>query len=230
MSSSRSTEPAAARPRRGAQQARSRETERRIVEAATGLFLRDGYAATTMAAISQQAGVAVQSLYLRFGSKVEILAAALDVAIVGDDEPIPLLERAWTADIATARTGRQAVEVCVAEIRRILQRTHPLYAVLLASAAGDTADLLAENKRQRRAGLRAIAGLLAAKPGFAADLTPDKTGDLLYTALSEEAYRLLVVDCDWTPDAWQSWNVETITALLFPTRSRAKLQRPWTSS
>lgn len=230
MSSSRSTEPAAARPRRGAQQARSRETERRVVEAATGLFLRHGYAATTMAAISTEAGVAVQSLYLRFGSKVEILAAALDVAIVGDDEPIPLLERSWTADIATARTGRQAVEVCVAEIRRILQRTHQLYAVLLASAAGDAGDLLADNKRQRRAGLRAIAGLLAAKPGFAADLNPDRAGDLLYTTLSEEAYGLLVVDCGWTPDAWQSCNVETITALLFPTRSRGNLQRPWTSS
>lgn len=230
MSSHRAADRAAVRPRRGAQQARSRETERRVVESATGLFLRDGYAATTMAAISKQAGVAVQSLYLRFGSKVEILAAALDVAIVGDDEPVPLLERAWTADIAAARTGRQAVEVCVAEIGRILQRTHQLYAVLLASAAGDTGDLLADNKRQRRAGLRAIAGLLAGKPGFAADLNPDQAGDLLYTVLSEELYGLLVVDCGWTPAAWQSWNVETVSAQLFPARGRGHLPRPWAGS
>lgn len=230
MSSHLPADRAAPRRRRGAQQARSRETERRVVESATGLFLRDGYAATTMAAISKEAGVAVQSLYLRFGSKIEILAAALDVAIVGDDEPIPLLDRAWTADIAAARTGRQAVEVCVAEISRILQRTHRLYAVLTASAEGDSADLLADNKRQRRAGLRAIAGLLADKPGFATDLNLDQAGNLLYTVLSEEVYGLLIVDCGWTPGAWQSWNVETITALLFPTRGRGHPLRPWAAS
>lgn len=224
MSSSSSPEPSGLRPRRRAQQARSRETHRRVVESATQLFLREGYEATTMAAIANEAGVAVQSLYLRLGSKVEILAAALDVAIVGDDEPIPLLERAWTADIATARTGRHAIDICVAELRRILQRTHPLYAVLLASAAGDPGDLLADNKRQRRAGLRAIAELLAGKSGFAADLNVDRAGDLLYTVLSEEAYGLLVSDCGWTPDAWQSWSAETITRLLFPTR---QLSRPW---
>jgi len=192
------------------------------------LFLREGYPATTMAAIANEADVAVQSLYVRFGSKVAILAAALDVAIVGDDEPIPLLKRAWTADIAAARTGRRAVEVCVAEICRIVERTQPLYAVLLASAASDPGDLLADNKRQRREGLRAVAELLAAKPGFAADLTLDQAGDLLYTVLSEENYGLLVVDCEWTPDAWQSWNVETITRLLFPTRGHAP--RPWARS
>jgi AcrR family transcriptional regulator len=221
-------QPGGSRPRRVAQQARSRETHRRVVDSATRLFLRDGYPATTMAAIANDAGVAVQSLYLRFGSKVAILAAALDVAIAGDDEPIPLLERAWTADIAAARTGRHAVEVCVAEIRRIVERTQPLYAVLLASAAGDAGELLTDNKRQRREGLRAVAELLAGKPGFAADLKLDQAGDLLYTVLSEETYGLLVIDCGWTPDAWQSWNVETITRLLFPTRGH--LPRPWAAS
>jgi len=44
---------------RAGQQQRSRATRRRILEAATRLFLRDGYLATTMAAIAAEAGVAV---------------------------------------------------------------------------------------------------------------------------------------------------------------------------
>jgi hypothetical protein len=59
----------------------------------SALFIRDGYLATTMAAVAGEAGVAVQSLYLRFGSKLEILKAAFDAAVVGGLEPVPLLER-----------------------------------------------------------------------------------------------------------------------------------------
>src|SRR5947209_297781 len=110
-------------------QARSAKTRARILAAATRLFLRDGYQAATMAAIAAEAGVAVQSLYVRFGGKLDILAAALDVAIVGDDAPVPLLERPWFAAVVASPDGRAALARFLAEIRRVLERTQPLYAV-----------------------------------------------------------------------------------------------------
>lgn len=68
-----------------------------MIAAASELFVRDGYLQTTMADVARAADVAVQTLYLGFGSKVAVLAAALDVAIAGDDDLVPVLERPWVA-------------------------------------------------------------------------------------------------------------------------------------
>jgi AcrR family transcriptional regulator len=195
---------------------RSRATRARVLAAATGLFVRDGYVATTMAAIAAEAGVAVQSLYLRFGSKLAILSAALDVAIVGDDEPIAHLDRPWVHQLANTHSGPQAVRLWVSEVRRICSRTYPIYAVGQAAAAGEAGELLAVNKRQRREGMRAIASVLSLKPGFRPDLTVETAGDMMYGLGGEDPYGLLVVDCGWQPDAWEAWCADVLVSVLFP--------------
>lgn len=202
------------RPRRARQQ-RSLATEARIVAAATALFVRDGYADTTMAAIASRAQVAVQSLYLRFGGKLDILSAALDVAVVGDTAPVPLLERPWFGRLQELADGPAAVELFVAEVGTIMGRSYPLYETVLR--AGDEArELLAENKRQRYEGVRAVAEVLAGKPGFARDLDAAAAADRLYALLSEEQYGLLVVERGWTARAWQSWTTAVVRDSLFP--------------
>jgi hypothetical protein len=39
-----------------------------------------------------------------FGAKARLLKAAIDVAIAGDDEPVPVLDRSWAADAMAAGT------------------------------------------------------------------------------------------------------------------------------
>ncbi len=73
--------------------AQARQTRRLIVEAAGRLFRERGYAGTAIEAIAQQAGVAVETIYATFGNKVAILSAVVDFSVVGDDEPVPLLQR-----------------------------------------------------------------------------------------------------------------------------------------
>ena len=68
-------------------------TRRRILEAAEMLFVRDGYAATTIAAIADPADVAVQTVYAVFGTKRAMLNELLAVRVVGDDEAAPLKDR-----------------------------------------------------------------------------------------------------------------------------------------
>src|SRR5579884_93912 len=88
---------------------RRRETTRRVVEAAEGLFLERGYLATTMGDIAAAAGVAVQTLYLALGSKMAILGAVLDRAVAGDDEPVPVLQRQWVKTLEREDDGPRAV-------------------------------------------------------------------------------------------------------------------------
>ena len=208
------------RPKR---QERSRVTERRVIEAATRLFLRDGYLVTTMAAIAKEAGVAVQTLYLGFGSKLGILSAALDVAIVGDDEPVPLLDRPWMREVVELSDGHHALELFVLQARQIIERVYPLFAVTQAAAAGEAGELLAENKRQRYRGVHTVTGYLRAKPGFADGLTVDHAADLIYALLSEEQYGLLVNERGWTPEAWQTWCFGILDSALFPSAEHDQL-------
>lgn len=204
---------------RDKRQGRGLATRERILRAATTLLVRDGYLHTTMASIAAEAGVAVQSLYLRFGSKVAILKAVLDVAIVGDFEPVPLLDRKWVQELAATEDGRAAVHLYASVTARILSRTHAIYAVVQAAAAGEAGELLAENKRQRHEGQRTIAELLGRKPGFAPGLTVDTAADLIYGLVSEDLYGLLVVDRGWSTDEWERWCADILGGVLFPTGS-----------
>jgi TetR/AcrR family transcriptional regulator, mexJK operon transcriptional repressor len=49
--------------------------EQRVLDAATELFLEDGYDATTMEGIARKAGASTKTLYSRYANKSEILAA-----------------------------------------------------------------------------------------------------------------------------------------------------------
>ena len=64
-----------------------------MLAAAKELFLERGYAATTMADVAAEAGVAVQTVYSAVGGKAALLKAVFDTTIVGDDEPVPVSGR-----------------------------------------------------------------------------------------------------------------------------------------
>jgi AcrR family transcriptional regulator len=46
-----------------------------------------------MREVARAAEVSVETVYANFGSKGALLREALDVAVVGDDEPVPLSDR-----------------------------------------------------------------------------------------------------------------------------------------
>src|SRR6516162_7650131 len=81
-------------PRREQQ---ARRTRARITAAAARQFLARGYAAATMRAVADGAGVALPTVELAFGTKARLLKAVIDTAIAGDDRPVPMLAREWAA-------------------------------------------------------------------------------------------------------------------------------------
>ena len=64
-----------------------------MVLAARDLFELDGYRATKIAAIASRAGVSAESIYKSFGTKAALAKAVFDLALAGDDEPVPVAER-----------------------------------------------------------------------------------------------------------------------------------------
>jgi AcrR family transcriptional regulator len=196
---------------------RGGETRARIVAAAGTLFRERGYLDTTMAAIAAEAGVVVQTLYLTFGSKVAILQAAHDMAVVGDDEPIPVLERDWANDARTEPDGRKALEGVLTNARRINTRVAPIYAAIQAAAADpDVAALLARIRAQRLATMCALAEELATKAGFSQLQSPERAADILYAVASIEFLGLLTVQREWSLDELDAWSYDIAAAQLFP--------------
>src|SRR5712691_6934825 len=124
--------PGPARPLRQAQVA---HTEQRILAAATGLFLADGYLATTLAAVAAHAQVGARTVYVRFGTKAALFKRVVDVAIVGDTQPVDILGREWAQAAFTAATRTERIAAAAAMGRQIMQRAGALFAVAQQAAA-----------------------------------------------------------------------------------------------
>src|SRR3954454_19480659 len=113
---------------RRAEQARA--TRRRIIAAAASQFIAHGYGATLLDQVAEQAGVAVQTVYFHFGNKRTLLKEALDVAAVGDDEPVPVLDRPWLAEMHQEADPRRIIELWLVNGRSIVERVAPLMRVV----------------------------------------------------------------------------------------------------
>ena len=84
--------PASEAVRRG--RPRSEAADRDILDAAIRLLGRDGYQGLSMAGVAQMAGVGKPTLYRRYASKADLVAAALVHATSGPEPPLPSGTRA----------------------------------------------------------------------------------------------------------------------------------------
>ena len=116
---------------------RAAHTRRKIIAAATEEFRASGYHGTTMSAIAERAGVAVQTVYFVFHTKPALLTAAFDTAVMGEVDPVPPeLTRWWQEGTATL-DGRRAVELFITNVSDINMRAATLDRVALAASTTD---------------------------------------------------------------------------------------------
>lgn len=189
---------------------RAAATRARIVEAAVPLFVKDGYLDTTMAGLAGAAGVAVQTLYLSFGSKAAVLEAAC--GIDGEDQP-----SGWIEQVRAEPDGRAAVAGYVAATAGDIERWYPLDAVLRAAAADpEPGELLARTRRTALARHARAVDELAEKPGFTVGISLQRATDVAAAMLSPETYGLLVVAQGWPAPDWVEWVARHLAADLFP--------------
>lgn len=196
--------------------ARARATRARIVAAAAGLFITAGYAATSVETIAATAGVGVQTVYYAFGTKRAILAAALNQAVAGDDEPVTTLERLWARQALAAGDPIEQLRLQVAGAADIYARAATLLDVVRSAAATDTdlAQIWVTNIEQRHTVQHAFATALARKTALRSGLTAGAAADIALAILSPETYNLLVTGRGWTPTRWKTWALDALIRQL----------------
>jgi len=174
------------------------------------LFLKRGYAATTMDAIAGEAGVAVSTVYSIFKNKRAILRE---------------IRMAWHERTRARRINEEAaqesdparrLEMVAHANRRQWEFGGTLVAIYQGAAAADreAAAELEEALRGRRAALdRVVWGMEGAlRPG----LGVETAAAILRALCRAEVYQELVDGSGWSPDGYEAWLAESLKSQLLP--------------
>jgi AcrR family transcriptional regulator len=197
-------------------QAQTALTEQRIIAAASELFVAEGYVPTTLEAVAKAAGVGARTVYVRFGTKAALLKRVVDVAIVGDTEPVAVLGRDWMQAALTAPTAAERIAASAAAGRQIMARAGALFAVAQQAAAVE--PLIAGFWQQGREHSRHDQAVFWTK--MADDGLLDPAIDLEWLIdtcailAAAETYLLTTQLTGWDLDAYQDWLVTTTTRLV----------------
>lgn len=195
----------------------ARATRRRIVDAATDLFVEHGYAATTIDSIAAKAEVSRNTVFTSVGGKAAVLKLAWDWTLAGDDEPVAIADRPETRRMMQGDDPATVLADWMAMNAVIAGRLAPLYHVLTVAADADpeAASLFESVERQRAQGAHDVVRRLAELGGLKPDLGTERATAIADLLMDPLHYRRLVQRHGWTPEAYvEHLQQAALTALL----------------
>jgi hypothetical protein len=151
-----------------------------------------------------------------FGTKAQLLRVVIDVAIAGDDEPVPVLSRAWAADAQSERDLADFLSV-VAQVMSEAQARSAgvILAAYEAAAADPDIQLLIldrESQRERTTAwiVDSVLERAALRPGL------DRAGaiDTVWMLMDPVIFNRLTRHRGWSADRYASWFADSVIRLL----------------
>jgi AcrR family transcriptional regulator len=204
---------------------RAQRTRRRVLDAATAVFLDRGYTGATMRVIAAEAGVSVPTVELLFGVKARLLKAAIDVAIAGDDEPVPVLERDWAAQAARAGSVEEFLDIASGVIGAAQVRSAGLVLAVFEGARNDPelAELAGQMTAQRSATAGWLVDALTRVAPLRAGCTRTEAIDTLWILMDPALFDRLTRQRGWTTARYQQWLAGAARRLLIPDNPEGQL-------
>lgn len=191
------------------------QTRLRILRAAISLFSEKGYAATTLEDIAIAAGVSRPTVFAAVGSKPALISQARDVALVGDDEPIPMPERPWVQALRAEPDAGKALRIYAGAMAEIHGRAAKLELTITSAAEPELQELSRTARAQRRLGCGIITGLVVAKRRLRRGLNAETAADIMFATASPEVFDLLVSVRSWSVKRYEEWLASTLEQQLF---------------
>jgi AcrR family transcriptional regulator len=192
----------------------ARETRARIVGSARELFLENGYASTSIGDIATAAGVARPTVLTVFGTKARLLRAVVDVAMAGNDEPVPVPHQPWFQPVWKATTGPECL-AAYAHVCLLIGRRSADVIELVRRASDEGDEIRAqwgELQANRLTGARSIAGRVQSLGGLAPGLTLARAADRIWMVNDSAHYLALVTDRGWSERAFEGWLRDQLVA------------------
>ncbi len=206
-------------------------TRTRILDAARSLFVDQGYPATTLTEVANEAGVAADTVLHVYGSKKGLLKAVLDVTVGGDEADVPMLDRPGPQAMRRETDQRLQIALLARGITEQLERIGPVDAILRSAALVDPdARSLRDDlqQRQRRQAMTQIVSWIAANGDLRDGVGVGDASDIVWTTTSPEVHALLRDQCGWDAAKYQAWLQDTLESALLRPRppSRRSTRRP----
>ncbi len=194
-----------------ARQAKAEATRGRIVEAAAKLFLENGYGRVSTAAIAKAARTSEASVFAGFGSKAQLLVEIVYDRVGSDPEAPSRNREKWLA-LAADKDKTAAFKQFARVVRRFHDRSWRLLAIAAAAAQDD--PTVAEVVWQGAEGRRARAAWFVREIIGITGKDAKRRTDEVWTLISVENYRRLVVERSWPPGQFEAWLASMLAATL----------------
>lgn len=198
-------------------------TRGEIVEAAAVLMRDHGFTGTSIAAIAERAGVAVQTIYNTVGSKVDVLAAVLAAA-----NNIARTSGRSVSDLATGITASATPAAAIAALAAWIavdnERAAPLHRVV-SEASGTDPEIRELELTMAARSLHAYAeavGALRAQLGLRPGLSDHEAATSIWALGHPQVFHTLVTGLGWSPETYTAWLRSALPGVLpsgrFPAR------------
>jgi AcrR family transcriptional regulator len=195
-------------------------TRREILEAAQRLFERQGYAATTMAAIAAEARVALKTVYLAFESKSGVLRALWNLRLRGERDELPVAQQQWYREVVKEPNPERQLRLNARNSRVVKLRIATVLEMIRAAAPldPDIAALWDRIQTEFHSNQRVIAQSLADKRALPSGVDVERAADVLWTINHPNVWQLLVGERGWTPEQYEQWCADVLCSQLLGMR------------
>ena len=204
-----------------ARRAQAHRNRAAILHSARERFLADGYAATTIAAIADDAQLSIDTVYKTFGGKGGLVRAIYEESLLGSGPTAaPLRSDELQNSEVDARTIVRGWGTLTAEVAPLVA---PIHLLVRDAAAADPemAALLRDSDSSRRARMRHNAQSLAGRGHLRRGMTLDEATDVMWAFSSPELFDLLVLRSGWSPERFGQYVADSLESALLDRRSIA---------
>jgi AcrR family transcriptional regulator len=188
-----------------------------VLASARELFLLDGFAATTVAAVAERGGVSQETVYKNFGGKPGLVRALHEDAMRGEG-PVSPYQR--SEDLRGQPDPYEIVRGWSRLSMEVAPRVSPLLLLMRDAAVIQPTlrDLLAELDDARHRRMSENAQFLHKAGHLREGVTTRAAADLMWSVTSPEMYELLVVRRAWSLNQYADHILHTVSSLLPPAR------------
>lgn len=191
-------------------------TRQAILAAARKLFIDKGYAAMTMQAVADEAGVALDTVYATVGKKPLLARLLVETAISNTDREVPAEQRGYVQQIRAARSARDKLAIYAGAVVDIQGRLAPLVRAVEAAASAhpDLAAIWREIAERRAENMKKLAAELVRTGEVREGLSIERIADVLWATNSPQLFTLLVTERGWLADDYRAWLADAWCRLL----------------
>ena len=206
-------------PRRREQAAATRAA---ILDAALTLFEKQGYVATSVAAIAEEAGVALKTVYAIFGTKRGVLVALRSRLVRGSDDPVPVAQQNWFRAVLDEPEPQKRLSMFAAAATALKSRAGAIFEIIRHAAPADPeiGAMWAEFMRDFYDNQRLVIERFDADGALKIEV--NRATDILWTINHPAVYHLLVVERGWRTEDYQRWLEESLNQQLLKSPAAAE--------